>query len=311
MQEFEEETNYIVIDFNSDKRKRAGDWGLAFGIQKPDGLEPTEFSKGVSEEHINGEVTIGQAEDLIERHHKKITPQSINEYKRKKRECDLVAVRIVKILGDGTFGFSPVTLKSIHKALFEDIYDFAGEYRKENIVKKEKILYGDTVRYVNYQSLEDYLQYDFHEEERTDYSEIGTEKWIDHISEFTSDIWQIHPFREGNTRTIAVFIEKYLNHLGFNVNNDMFKENSVYFRNSLVRSNYAYLPKGIYPTRKYLNMFFENLLLGKNHELRNEDLYVEELKDDVEHRNFVENFLKDSRKEEVKNVKRDFDDDAR
>ena len=103
------------------------------------------------------------------------------------------------------------------------------------------------------------------------------EGFIKHIAKFTLSIWQVHPFGEGNTRTIAVWIEKYLNNMGFHVNNDMFKDKSLYFRNALVRSNYGNIPKGIYPTFKYLIMFFENLLYDKNNELKNRDLYIKEL----------------------------------
>ena len=106
---------------------------------------------------------------------------------------------------------------------------------------------------------------------------IGLDELIKHIAEFTSSIWQVYPFGEGNTRTTAVFIEKYLNNMGFNVTNDMFKEHSLYFRNALVRSNYGNIPRGIYPTFDYLVMFFENLLQGKNHKLKNRDLYIQEL----------------------------------
>ena len=103
------------------------------------------------------------------------------------------------------------------------------------------------------------------------------DEFIKHIAKFTSSVWQVHPFGEGNTRTTAVFIEKYLNNMGFDVNNDMFKEYSLYFRNALVRSNYGNIPKGIYPTDDYLVLFFENLLQGKNHVLSNKDLYINEL----------------------------------
>ena len=114
-------------------------------------------------------------------------------------------------------------------------------------------------------------------EKEFDYSKLNKDELIKHIAKFTSSIWQVHPFGEGNTRTTAVFIEKYLNNMGFNVNNDMFKNKSLYFRNALVRSNYGNIPKGIYPTFDYLIMFFENLLQGKNNELKNRDLYVKEL----------------------------------
>lgn len=114
-------------------------------------------------------------------------------------------------------------------------------------------------------------------EKEFDYSKLNKDELIKHIAKFTSSIWQVHPFGEGNTRTTAVFIEKYLNNMGFNINNDMFKNKSLYFRNALVRSNYGNIPRGIYPTFDYLIMFFENLLQGKNNELKNRDLYVKEL----------------------------------
>ena len=68
--------------------------------------------------------------------------------------------------------------------------------------------------------------------------------------------------------------------MGFNVNNDMFKDKSLYFRNSLVRSNYGNIPKVIYPTFDYLIMFFENLLENRNNKLSNKDLYIKELFED-------------------------------
>lgn len=195
----------------------------------------------------------------------------------RKKECDLVSLRIAQILEDKSFGFNPMAIKNIHKYLFKDIYDFAGNYREYNITKEESILNGDTVTYVDYKNMEEYLTYDFKEEKEFDYSKLNKDEIIKHIAKFTSSIWQVHPFGEGNTRTTAVFIEKYLNNMGFEVNNDMFKEYSLYFRNSLVRSNYGNIPKGIYPTFEYLVMFFENLLNGKKYQLENEELYVKEL----------------------------------
>ena len=96
-----------------------------------------------------------------------------------------------------------------------------------------------------------------------------------HIAKFTSGIWQIHPFCEGNTRSTAVFIIKYLKTFGFSVNNEIFAENSWYFRNSLVRANYNDLRKGINATTIYLERFFENLLMGYQNELKNRFIHVD------------------------------------
>ena len=84
-----------------------------------------------------------------------------------------------------------------------------------------------------------------------------------------------HPFGEGNTRTTAVFMIKYLHTLGFDVNNNLFAENSWYFRNALVRANYKNVPQGIDYSPIFLERFFRNLLLGENHPLLNREMHLD------------------------------------
>jgi len=110
-----------------------------------------------------------------------------------------------------------------------------------------------------------------------DYKEMNMVEVINNITNFSSNIWQVHPFREGNTRTTALFIQKYLISLGYNVDNTLFKDKSIYYRNALVRSNYFNNELGIKEDNSYLIKFYENLLLGKNNNLRSEDLIVKEL----------------------------------
>ena len=270
-----EEENYIIENETQDTKKKQEYWNTGIGLNKVDNLEPSKYLIDLSKKNINGELKYSEVENLLKTYYETQNQSDISIQREK--ECDIVSLRIAQLWEDKSFGFSPVALKNIHKFLFKDIYDFAGNYRNYNITKKEEILNGDTVKYVNYQDIESYIEYDFKEEKDFDYSKLNKDELISHIIKFTSSIWQIHPFGEGNTRTIAVFIEKYLNSIGFNINNDMFKNNSLYFRNALVRSNYGNIPKGIYPTFQYLAMFFENLLQGKEHELKNRELYVKEL----------------------------------
>ena len=270
-----EEENYIIENETQDTKKKQEYWNTGIGLNKVDNLEPSKYLIDLSKKNINGELKYSEVENLLKTYYETQNQSDISIQREK--ECDIVSLRIAQLLEDKSFGFSPVALKNIHRFLFKDIYDFAGNYRNYNITKKEEILNGDTVKYVNYQDIESYIEYDFKEEKDFDYSKLNKDELISHIIKYTSSIWQIHPFGEGNTRTIAVFIEKYLNSIGFNINNDMFKNNSLYFRNALVRSNYGNIPKGIYPTFQYLAMFFENLLQGKEHELKNRELYVKEL----------------------------------
>ena len=269
------EGNYIIENEINDSIKKQEYWNTGIGLNKVDNLEPSKYLLDLSQKNINGELKYHEVEKLLKLYYETKNHDDINVQREK--ECDLVSLRIAQLLEDKSFGFSPITLKNIHKYLFKDIYDFAGQYREYNITKNEPILNGDTVKYVDFNNIEEYFAYDFKEEKEFDYSKLNKDELIKHIAKFTSSIWQVHPFGEGNTRTTAVFIEKYLNNMGFNVNNDMFKHNSVYFRNALVRSNYGNIPKGIYPTFEYLTMFFENLLQGKNNKLENKELYIKEL----------------------------------
>ncbi len=272
-----DEENYIIEHETTDVVKKKILWNTGIGLNKVDNLEPSEMLLNLAKKNIKGELKYHEVENLLNTHYE---TQNLNDIVvKKEKECDIVSTRIAQILEDDSFGFSPITLRNIHRYLFKDIYDFAGNYRECNITKKEKILNGETVKYVNYQDIESYFDYDFKEEKKFDFSKLNEEELIMHIAKFTSSIWQVHPFREGNTRTTAVFIQKYLNNMGFDVHNDIFKDNSVFFRNALVRSNYGNFPKGIYPTFDYLVMFFENLLQGKKNELNNDELYVKKLFD--------------------------------
>ena len=68
---------------------------------------------------------------------------------------------------------------------------------------------------------------------------------------------------------------KYLRTLGFNVVNDVFAENSWYFRNALLRANYSDLTAGISEATLYLERFFRSMLLGEEHDLRNRIMHVD------------------------------------
>ena len=159
--------------------------------------------------------------------------------------------------------------------MFEGVFDHAGQIRQYNITKKGWVLNGDTVIYADWNSIKETLDYDFATEKQFSYEGLSVEAAVKHLAKFASDIWQIHPFSEGNTRATAVFMIKYMKTFGFRVNNDAFRENSWYFRNALVRANYNNLQKGVHSTTKFLELFFSNLLLGTNHELKNRYMHID------------------------------------
>ena len=170
---------------------------------------------------------------------------------------------------------SPRRVASIHRRLFEGVFSHAGQVRQYNITKKEWVLNGDTVTYADWNSIKDTLDYDFATEKQFSYEGLSVDAAVKHLAKFASDIWQIHPFGEGNTRATAVFMIKYMKTFGFRVNNNAFEKNSWYFRNALVRANYTNLQKGVHSTTKFLEMFFGNLLLGTDYELKNRYMHID------------------------------------
>lgn len=136
------------------------------------------------------------------------------------------------------------------------------------------MLNGATVLYGSASELRATLDYDFSEEKKFSYKNLSMDEIIHHLAVFVSRLWQIHVFGEGNTRTTAVFLIKYLQTLGFDVTNDIFAENAWYFRNSLVRANYNDLKNGIHETTEFLELFLRNLLLNENHPLHNRTLHI-------------------------------------
>ncbi|MFV0274900.1 MAG: Fic family protein [Bacilli bacterium] len=264
---------YKKIEEIKDGYKKQLYWNMAIGLQQVDGLTPSIYLKELVNKNIQGEITNYEVEESLHTYYK--TKNLSNTKVANEKECDLVSTRIVELLNDNSFSFRPITLQSIHEYLFKGIYDFAGMYRTYNITKDEPILNNDTVNYADYNEIERIFEYDFKEEIKYDYSKLTLQEQLERLATFTSSIWQVHPFGEGNTRTVAVMIEKYLRSLGYNVNNDLFKEHSLYFRNALVRSNYSNRVKNIYPTNEYLIKFFDNLLNNGNHVLDIDELITE------------------------------------
>lgn len=254
------------------KAAKAKVWKTAIGLQQVDGLKPSEYLIANAKQNIEGDITIEEVKQRIDTYYKQ-HPAKTNDDRTE--EADKVSARIAEILNEQTFTFSPAEYITIHRRLFKGIYKFAGKIRDYNITKQEWVLNGETVLYGSAESLKSTLEYDFEQEKKFSYKGLSQQEVIEHLAHFTSYLWQIHIFGEGNTRTTAIFLIKYLRTFGFEVNNDLFAEHSWYFRNALVRANYKNYTKNIHATNEFLLRFFENLLLGESHVLKNREMHVQ------------------------------------
>ncbi|MCQ2251649.1 MAG: Fic family protein [Bacteroidales bacterium] len=255
------------------KRESAFIWSTAIGLQAVDGLKTSQYLQETARRNIEGEITLAQAKELIWSYYEqKSTREQVND---DDQEADKVSANIAEILSTTSLAFNTNGFISLHRRIFNGVFKHAGKIRTYDISKKEWILKGDSVSYLNWQDLRRALDFDIEGEQKFDFVNLTMDEMILHITNFVSGIWQIHPFCEGNTRTTAVFTIQYLRSIGFEVDNEMFANHSWYFRNALVRANYGNYLKGIQRTTVFLERFFRNLLLNEKWVLKNRFLIID------------------------------------
>lgn len=254
-------------------QESANAWKTAIGLQAVDGLKPSAYLLETAKQNIDGDITIDEVCELLDTYYRSKTIRTEQDYETE--EADKVSANIKKILSSKTLAFNTNGLISVHRRIFEGVFKHAGEVRKYDITKKEWVLKGDTVRYLNWEDIRRAVDFDIQQEREFSYKGLTDDEKVKHICRFVSGLWQIHPFREGNTRTTAVFTIQYLRSIGYKVNNDMFADFSWYFRNALVRANYKNSALDVDYDYSFLEKFFQNLLMGEKHELKNRYLVIE------------------------------------
>lgn len=254
------------------QKESAENWKTAIGLQAVDGLQPSAYLIDVAKRNIEGEISLDETRKLIDSYYQSKTVRTPKD--EDEEEADKVSANIAKILASKTFAFNTNGYVSLHRRIFEGVFKHAGEIRQYDISKKEWVLEGDSVNYLNWEDLRRALDWDIEQEKNFSYKGLTDDEKIEHIAKFISGIWQIHAFREGNTRTTAIFTIQYLRSLGYEVNNEIFAKHSWYFRNALVRANYRNIQKGIDYSPIYLVRFFRNLLLKDSWGLKNRYLHI-------------------------------------
>lgn len=259
------------------ERKRY--WAVAIGLQAVDGLEVSPYLRSLAQDYEAGERTLVDTGELIRRYH----GGPSDDTEESSREADLVSQRIAELLAASPFALEPEFIPYIHGYLFQDIPEFnPGSFKTERMMKPEAILNGDTVRYAEPSVYDMSLSAAMRREKRREYGLGLTGAALSGFCQTVSFIWQVHPFYEGNTRTVAVFSELYLDHLGYSVGNDPFAEHSAYYRDALVRSIYRNPKAAIEADSSYLVAFYDNAVNDAGHSLDRSDLICAQLFDHPE-----------------------------
>ena len=253
------------------RRERAYAWATAIGLQDVDGLKPSKYLLATAKRHIEGEISQEDARRLIDEYYETKEGHDLPD---DVQEADKVSARMISVINAPGFRLSPEYYIGLHKRIFDGVFLHAGKIRDVELTKREWVLNGDTVEYELSCMIEKSLAYDFDRERQFKYKGLSEDAFVEHFASFISGIWQIHPFREGNTRTVALFAIKYLRSMRHEVTNDLFAAKSWFFRNALVRANYSNRKLDVDKTQLPLEEFFKVLIYGYDIELRNRFLRI-------------------------------------
>lgn len=152
-------------------------------------------------------------------------------------EAEQSRANMMLLYEQGFHDFTPEGLQNIHRFLFGDLYDWAGKLRIINIEKRERLLAGRSVWYSNDEAICNDLASVFQDVQAQDWNAFSKEAFVSAVSRFFSKIWQIHPFREGNTRTVVMLLTFFVEHYGYYMDQELLAENAGYVRDSFVMAS--------------------------------------------------------------------------
>ncbi|GLR07834.1 cell filamentation protein Fic [Mixta theicola] len=127
-----------------------------------------------------------------------------------KAEVAFTSLRAATIeLGPPSLGFP--SLCAIHRTLFQDLYDWAGEIRKIDLYL------GDTpFCHFEYIEKEGNALMEALEEENG-LADLPVEQFVARLAHYYCEINMLHPFRDGNGRAQRLFFEQLIIHAGYDI----------------------------------------------------------------------------------------------
>ena len=183
-------------------------------------------------------------------------------------ETTMVNLGIIKLIKENCSIVKVKDICIIHKVLFENVYEWAGKYRIINIYKNEPVLNGLSVEYSNYKNIDKELEKIQSKIDSINWNELSKNEMIYEVTRIIANIWQVHSFREGNTRVVSLFLYFFLKNIGFKVNNEFIGKHAKYFRNALVLSSI-----GEYSEYNYLEEILKDSVSFKNLNSTDENKY--------------------------------------
>jgi len=169
-----------------------------------------------------------------------------------KAEVELSCNAIHELLTNPLHGdYDFVHLCQFLARIFRDVYDWAGQPRTVPIEKQEAILGYMSIAYSKPQSIEADATAVLQEMKDIDWGSLSIDEQATSFSKCLADLWKVHPFREGNTRTTITFICQFAESRGLSLERTLFERNAVYLRSALVAAS-AVFDDGDFRKPEYL-----------------------------------------------------------
>jgi len=152
-------------------------------------------------------------------------------------EAEQSRANMMLLYEQGFHDFSPSGLCEIHRFLFGDVYEWAGQYRVINIEKREKLLAGRSVWYSNDEDIPRDLSNAFQEIRSHPWEQLSRKEFVHVLCRCFPKLWQVHPFREGNTRTVVMMLTFFVEQYGFYMDQELLAASAGYVRDSFVMAS--------------------------------------------------------------------------
>lgn len=152
-------------------------------------------------------------------------------------EAEQSRANMMLLYEQGIDEFSAASLCDIHRFLFGDIYEWAGQYRRINIEKREELLAGQSVWYSNDDDIHRDLEDAFKAIHEIAWDDFAREEFVQNLVRCFAKVWQIHPFREGNTRTVVMMLTLFVESHGYYMDQELLAASAGYVRNSFVMAS--------------------------------------------------------------------------
>ena len=176
-----------------------------------------------------------------------------NQNELDKMEAEYTSFRMKQLTKEplkGKFDFE--RLCKTREKIFGDVFEWAGSPRIINIEKCEEVLGGLSIEYAEYSEIQQKANSILEKMNAVDWKKLSLDEKVKVLSDNMAELWKVHPFREGNTRTTITFCCDFAESKGFGLDRDLFKDNSQYMRNALVAASAKFSDIGDYSKPNYL-----------------------------------------------------------